>query len=178
MSLKNLNSSMAISHLGPDHLEYFLHLSSVFFIFQDRKKQGENNNDLFLADVYAYQGKFQEAAKLYKRSGHEGLALEMYSDLRMFDHAKVPPGHRNTDLPELFPKNEPAKCLEEVWALSSNCIFSGICYKGKSVSGLGVTVAFSFWSLLPRQQVVFCRVSNMAVEIQGFSVNSFGGDHQ
>lgn len=86
---------MAISHLGPDHLEYFLHLSSVFLFFQDRKKQGENNNDLFLADVYAYQGKFQEAARLYKRSGHESLALEMYSDLRMFDHAKVPPGLRN-----------------------------------------------------------------------------------
>ncbi|XP_066183218.1 intraflagellar transport protein 122 homolog [Sylvia atricapilla] len=65
-------------------LRYLELISSI----EDRKKQGENNNDLFLADVYAYQGKFQEAAKLYKRSGHEGLALEMYSDLRMFDHAK------------------------------------------------------------------------------------------
>uniref|UniRef100_A0A8C0ZAZ5 Intraflagellar transport protein 122 homolog n=1 Tax=Cyanistes caeruleus TaxID=156563 RepID=A0A8C0ZAZ5_CYACU len=55
---------------------------------KDRKKHGENNTELFLADVYAYQGKFHEAAKLYKRSGHENLALEMYSDLRMFDHAK------------------------------------------------------------------------------------------
>ncbi|KAM4893670.1 intraflagellar transport protein 122 homolog [Sylvia borin] len=65
-------------------LRYLELISSI----EDRKKQGENNNDLFLADVYAYQGKFHEAAKLYKRSGHEGLALEMYSDLRMFDHAK------------------------------------------------------------------------------------------
>ncbi|XP_066051517.1 intraflagellar transport protein 122 homolog isoform X1 [Chamaea fasciata] len=65
-------------------LRYLELISSI----EDRKKQGENNNDLFLADVYAYQGKFQEAAKLYKRSGHESLALEMYSDLRMFDHAK------------------------------------------------------------------------------------------
>ncbi|XP_050168666.1 intraflagellar transport protein 122 homolog isoform X1 [Myiozetetes cayanensis] len=55
---------------------------------EERKKHGESNNDLFLADVYAYQGKFHEAAKLYKRSGHENLALEMYTDLRMFDHAK------------------------------------------------------------------------------------------
>ncbi|NXD37907.1 IF122 protein, partial [Copsychus sechellarum] len=65
-------------------LRYLELISSI----EDRKKHGENNNDLFLADVFAYQGKFQEAAKLYKRSGHEPLALEMYSDLRMFDHAK------------------------------------------------------------------------------------------
>uniref|UniRef100_A0A493TNQ3 Intraflagellar transport protein 122 homolog n=1 Tax=Anas platyrhynchos platyrhynchos TaxID=8840 RepID=A0A493TNQ3_ANAPP len=55
---------------------------------KERKKHGENVNELFLADVYAYQGKFHEAAKLYKKSGHENLALDMYSDLRMFDYAK------------------------------------------------------------------------------------------
>uniref|UniRef100_A0A8C0ZAT7 Intraflagellar transport protein 122 homolog n=1 Tax=Cyanistes caeruleus TaxID=156563 RepID=A0A8C0ZAT7_CYACU len=65
-------------------LRYLELISSI----EDRKKHGENNTELFLADVYAYQGKFHEAAKLYKRSGHENLALEMYSDLRMFDHAK------------------------------------------------------------------------------------------
>uniref|UniRef100_A0A8C9KTW3 Intraflagellar transport protein 122 homolog n=1 Tax=Panthera tigris altaica TaxID=74533 RepID=A0A8C9KTW3_PANTA len=52
------------------------------------KKRGETNNDLFLADVFSYQGKFHEAAKLYKRSGHENLALDMYTDLRMFEYAK------------------------------------------------------------------------------------------
>uniref|UniRef100_A0A8C2UFA8 Intraflagellar transport protein 122 homolog n=1 Tax=Coturnix japonica TaxID=93934 RepID=A0A8C2UFA8_COTJA len=55
---------------------------------KERKKHGENLNELFLADVYAYQGKFHEAAKLYKKSGHESVALDMYSDLRMFDYAK------------------------------------------------------------------------------------------
>ncbi|NXK34891.1 IF122 protein, partial [Piprites chloris] len=65
-------------------LRYLELISSI----EERKKHGENHNDLFLADVYAYQGKFHEAAKLYKRSGHENLALEMYTDLRMFDHAK------------------------------------------------------------------------------------------
>ena len=55
----------------------------------ERKKRGETNNDLFLADVFSYQGKFHEAAKLYKRSGHESLALDMYTDLRMFEYAKV-----------------------------------------------------------------------------------------
>ncbi|NXT85018.1 IF122 protein, partial [Zapornia atra] len=65
-------------------LRYLELISSI----EERKKHGENNNELFLADVYAYQGKFHEAAKLYKKSGHENLALDMYSDLRMFDHAK------------------------------------------------------------------------------------------
>uniref|UniRef100_A0A667H4R9 Intraflagellar transport protein 122 homolog n=1 Tax=Lynx canadensis TaxID=61383 RepID=A0A667H4R9_LYNCA len=55
---------------------------------KERKKRGETNNDLFLADVFSYQGKFHEAAKLYKRSGRENLALEMYTDLRMFEYAK------------------------------------------------------------------------------------------
>ncbi|XP_011829588.1 PREDICTED: intraflagellar transport protein 122 homolog isoform X5 [Mandrillus leucophaeus] len=36
----------------------------------------------------AKKGKFHEAAKLYKRSGHENLALEMYTDLCMFEYAK------------------------------------------------------------------------------------------
>ncbi|XP_025908320.1 intraflagellar transport protein 122 homolog isoform X2 [Nothoprocta perdicaria] len=65
-------------------LRYLELISSI----EERKKHGESNNDLFLADVYAYQGKFHEAAKLYKKSGHENLALDMYSDLRMFDYAK------------------------------------------------------------------------------------------
>ncbi|XP_050760947.1 intraflagellar transport protein 122 homolog isoform X1 [Gymnogyps californianus] len=65
-------------------LRYLELISSI----EERKKRGENNNELFLADVYAYQGKFHEAAKLYKKSGHENLALDMYSDLRMFDYAK------------------------------------------------------------------------------------------
>ncbi|KAM6413714.1 intraflagellar transport protein 122 homolog [Rhynochetos jubatus] len=65
-------------------LRYLELISSI----EERKKHGENNNELFLADIYAYQGKFHEAAKLYKKSGHENLALDMYSDLRMFDYAK------------------------------------------------------------------------------------------
>ena len=44
---------------------------------------------VFLGDVYAYQGKFHEAAKLFKKSGQEHKAMNMYTDLRMFDYAKV-----------------------------------------------------------------------------------------
>ncbi|XP_040048107.2 intraflagellar transport protein 122 homolog isoform X1 [Gasterosteus aculeatus] len=55
---------------------------------EERKKRGESDNELFLADVYAYQGKFHEAAQLYKRSGHQHRALSMYTDLRQFEYAK------------------------------------------------------------------------------------------
>nr|XP_013000488.1 intraflagellar transport protein 122 homolog isoform X3 [Cavia porcellus] len=65
-------------------LRYLELISSI----EERKKRGETNSDLFLADVFSYQGKFHEAAKLYKRCGREDLALAMYTDLRMFEYAK------------------------------------------------------------------------------------------
>ncbi|CDQ74221.1 unnamed protein product [Oncorhynchus mykiss] len=55
---------------------------------EERKKRGESDTELFLADVYAYQGKFHEAARLYKRTGLDSRALSMYTDLRMFEYAK------------------------------------------------------------------------------------------
>uniref|UniRef100_A0A2K6M289 Intraflagellar transport protein 122 homolog n=1 Tax=Rhinopithecus bieti TaxID=61621 RepID=A0A2K6M289_RHIBE len=66
----------------------FIRVQDLISSMEERKKQGETNNDLFLADVFSYQGKFHEAAKLYKRSGHENLALDMYTDLCMFEYAK------------------------------------------------------------------------------------------
>lgn len=44
---------------------------------------------MFLGDVFAYQGKFNEAAKMYKKAGQENRAMNMYTDLRMFEYAKV-----------------------------------------------------------------------------------------
>ncbi|CAC5401560.1 IFT122 [Mytilus coruscus] len=55
---------------------------------EERKKRGENDNMIFLADVYSYQTKFHEGAKLYKKAGQEQRAMNMYTDLRMFDYAK------------------------------------------------------------------------------------------
>ena len=56
---------------------------------QERRKRGENEPQVFLGDVCAYQSKFQEAAKLYKKAGQPSRALNMYTDLRMFEYAKV-----------------------------------------------------------------------------------------
>ncbi|XP_013786897.1 intraflagellar transport protein 122 homolog [Limulus polyphemus] len=72
--------------------ESFIRIRDVPYLqliqnFEERKKKGESDT-VFLADTLAYQGKFAEAAKLYKRAGNESRAMTMYTDLRMFDQAQ------------------------------------------------------------------------------------------
>ena len=67
----------------------FPHLLNVFSSQKERRKSGENNEDGFLGDIMAYQKRFKEAAQLYQRAGQEQKALEMFTDLRMFDEAQV-----------------------------------------------------------------------------------------
>lgn len=67
-----------------------MHSFCLILFKKERKKRGENDNMVFLGDIYSYQTKFNEAAKLYKKSGTEQKAMNMYTDLRMFDQAKVP----------------------------------------------------------------------------------------
>ena len=60
-------------------------------VSQQRKSsadsQHRNEEDALIADIYAYEGRFSDAAKLYKKTGQEQRALTMYTDLRMFDLA-------------------------------------------------------------------------------------------
>jgi intraflagellar transport protein 122 len=44
---------------------------------------------VFQAEVFAYQGKYQEAAKMYAKANRVERAMEMFSDLRQFDEAKA-----------------------------------------------------------------------------------------
>uniref|UniRef100_H2Z1N2 Intraflagellar transport protein 122 homolog n=1 Tax=Ciona savignyi TaxID=51511 RepID=H2Z1N2_CIOSA len=55
---------------------------------EDRQKRGENKTDLFMGDIHAYRSEFAEAAKYYKKAGHSQKAVDMYTDLRMFELAK------------------------------------------------------------------------------------------
>ena len=41
-----------------------------------------------MAEIMAYQGRYQDAARLYTQSGAVDKAMEMFSDLRQFDEAK------------------------------------------------------------------------------------------
>lgn len=65
----------------------FMYLELIHNI-EERRKQGETNTELFLADICAYQGKFHEAARLYQKSGHGEKAIQMYTDLCQFELAK------------------------------------------------------------------------------------------
>ncbi|KAL2917328.1 hypothetical protein HK105_202992 [Polyrhizophydium stewartii] len=49
--------------------------------------EGRRDNDLFLAQVTAYAGKYHEAARLFKRSGHIQRAIEMYTELNLWEYA-------------------------------------------------------------------------------------------
>ncbi len=52
------------------------------------KRQGGAKNDILLGLLYAYQSKFTEAARCFRKAGDESLAMGMFTDLRMFDMAK------------------------------------------------------------------------------------------
>lgn len=55
---------------------------------QEARRRGETDHQVYLAEVNAYQGKLADAARLFQQSGHEQLAMDMYTDLRMFDKAQ------------------------------------------------------------------------------------------
>lgn len=65
-----------------------IHKLDLIQDIEDRKKRGESNMQVFLGHIYAIQGRFQEAAKLYSKAGQPSRALTMYTDLCMFDFAK------------------------------------------------------------------------------------------
>mmetsp|Transcript_3049 Transcript_3049/g.4655 ORF Transcript_3049/g.4655 Transcript_3049/m.4655 type:complete len:1198 (+) Transcript_3049:84-3677(+) len=53
-----------------------------------RKQQKDADDQLFLAEIFAHQSKYQEAAKLFAKCGHTERAIEMFSDLRQWEEAK------------------------------------------------------------------------------------------
>ncbi|PAA93686.1 hypothetical protein BOX15_Mlig006330g1 [Macrostomum lignano] len=60
----------------------------LIYQIKERQRRGESDSRVFLGDIYAYMGKFAEAAKKYKEAGQEHRAMNMYTDLKMFDQAK------------------------------------------------------------------------------------------
>lgn len=52
------------------------------------KKSPNHNDQVFLADISAFQGKYDDAATLYCQTGQKRRAIEMYLDLRNWEKAK------------------------------------------------------------------------------------------
>lgn len=48
-----------------------------------------NQDQLFLAEILAYQGQYQDAAKVYSRAGHVDKAIDMFTDLRQWEEANL-----------------------------------------------------------------------------------------
>lgn len=55
---------------------------------ENEKQARQKQQGVHLAMVMAYQGRFQEAAKLYAKFGHVERAVDMFSDLRQWEEAK------------------------------------------------------------------------------------------
>lgn len=55
---------------------------------EDRMKRGEANKKVFFGDILALEGRYIEAANVYKSCGHSTKSVNMFTDLRMFDKAK------------------------------------------------------------------------------------------
>ena len=55
---------------------------------EEKLKSGEWGREACMATAAAAMGRLREAARLYQKAGLQQYALDMYSDLRMFDIAQ------------------------------------------------------------------------------------------
>eukprot|EP01147_Barroeca_monosierra_P010401 gene10401-2532_t len=74
---------------------------------QEKQQMGaREESDVYRAQIYSYQGHFEEAAKLFTRCGRQRLAMEMYCDLRQFDRAKKYLDSSNAEDVQFFMKKQ------------------------------------------------------------------------
>lgn len=84
-ALSNLEFSVAYSSFARiKNLRYIEVVSEI----EEKLKSGEWGREACMATAASVMGKFREAAKLYQKAGLQQFALDMYSDLRMFDIAQ------------------------------------------------------------------------------------------
>ncbi|XP_074101716.1 intraflagellar transport protein Oseg1 [Cotesia typhae] len=76
-----------IAHSAFARLKKLRYIEVVMEI-EDKLKSGEWGQEACMATAAAAMGRLREAAKLYQKAGLQQSALDMYSDLRMFDIAQ------------------------------------------------------------------------------------------
>ncbi|XP_045581276.1 intraflagellar transport protein 122 homolog [Procambarus clarkii] len=104
---------------------------------EERRHKGDADNNIFLGDVLAFEGKFSEAAKLYRKSGKDSIAMNMYSDLRMFDLAQDYLGSDETvDRKQLISKKADwARNINEPRAAAEMYLSAGEVHKAIEIMG-------------------------------------------
>ncbi|OAF69808.1 Intraflagellar transport protein [Intoshia linei] len=83
-ALYNLN--MDVAKIAYQNLKDFLILELIYSI--ELKKIQNVENDILMGEIYAYNKKYNEAAKCYMRVGQVQMVIDMFILLRMFEKAK------------------------------------------------------------------------------------------
>lgn len=78
-------SRKAFTHI---HDVRFVELLNALELINRQNGEGKANNEVLLGEILAFQGKYQEAARQFIKCNHEDKAIEMYSDLKMWDEAR------------------------------------------------------------------------------------------
>ncbi|KAI9343877.1 WD40-repeat-containing domain protein [Zopfochytrium polystomum] len=55
--------------------------------FEKLKSESKDDPDMLLGDVLAYMGRFQEASRSYRKGGHVQRAIDMFTELNMWEQA-------------------------------------------------------------------------------------------
>ncbi|XP_046387710.1 intraflagellar transport protein 122 homolog [Ischnura elegans] len=90
---------LSLAHAAMEGLDFdvakhaFMRIKNLKYLeliqyFGELQRKGNIDGNIFLADILAYRGEFKEAAKLYQTANQGEHALNMYTDLRMFDAAQ------------------------------------------------------------------------------------------
>lgn len=58
-------------------------------LIANQKRMGVTDHSIFIGDILAWQGKFHDAARLYRKCGRSDKAVALFTDLRLFDQAQV-----------------------------------------------------------------------------------------
>ncbi|KAB7503457.1 Intraflagellar transport protein [Armadillidium nasatum] len=133
-ALENHNYDVALkAFMKTKNLNYVGLIQSI----EEKRYRGDFDDDAFMADILAHQGRFSEAAQLYKKSGNSQSAMDMYSDLRMFDLAQEYLTSEDTaDRKQLIKKKaEWAKNINEPRAAAEMYLSAGETLKAIEIMG-------------------------------------------
>lgn len=81
-------------------------------------KEMQNNDEnpsVMLGYIKAYQSQFHEAAHFFQKGNQEQKALEMFTELRMFDQAEVIYDECDNKLIKLAFLHRSSHCTEGQW---------------------------------------------------------------